>query len=73
MDDMKTKLKNFLSKEEATTADDFYDDMYFGRFDLGNNIPCYIDKNPEVDEAWNIAFQALIEKVGKKRHQELIT
>lgn len=66
MDDMKTKLKNFLSKEEATTADDFYNDLYFGKLDLGNKIPCYIEKDPEVVEASRIAYQALIEKVGKK-------
>ncbi|MBE6107386.1 MAG: hypothetical protein E7192_01940 [Erysipelotrichaceae bacterium] len=66
MSDMKSKIKAFLEEDCKITADDFYDDLYFARFDLGNKIPGYIESTPEIVKARRIAYLALVEKVGSK-------
>lgn len=66
MEQLKEKLKAFLSAKDISTADEFYDDLYFARFDLGNKIPCYIESTPEIVKARRTAYQALVDKVGSK-------
>lgn len=64
MTNLKSKLTNFLTKEENPTIDEFYEELYYKGIALCNDFPFTPVDDPEADEAEKLQIAAVVEKYG---------
>ena len=73
MNNLKSKLTDFLTKEENPTIDEFYEELYYKGIALCSELPFTPVNDPEADEAEKMQIEAIVDKYGQEECDRICT